>query len=148
MTAQGPPTLAPLPRDAVVAGASLSRGTERNPDAQLKYEKNWYDYTKSPWWDSFEVKAAHARVQGSREAVEFQHIHPRCVEQWLGQPQTADGVIFSGREAAPTGPMSDDVAWAPRALGRHAATARRRERRVRRPVCAHARWSNGDASAG
>ena len=74
MTAQGPPTLAPLSRDAAVAGAGLSRGTERNPDAQLKYEKSRYDYTKSPWWDSLVVKAAHARVQGSREAVEFQHI--------------------------------------------------------------------------
>ena len=74
MTAQGPPTLAPcpLPRDAAVAGAGLS--FKRNPDAELKYEQNRYDYTKSPWWDSFVVKAADARVQGSREAVEFHHI--------------------------------------------------------------------------
>ena len=50
------------------------RSFKRNPDAELKYEQNRYDYTKSPWWDSFVVKADDARVQGSREAVEFHNI--------------------------------------------------------------------------
>ena len=40
----------------------------------LKYEQNRYDYTKSPWWEAFVVKAADARVPGSRESVEFHQI--------------------------------------------------------------------------
>ena len=50
------------------------RDFKRNPAAVLKYEQNRYDYTKSPWWEAFVVKAADARVPGSRESVEFHHI--------------------------------------------------------------------------
>ena len=39
------------------------RDFKRNPAAVLKYEQNRYDYTKSPWWEAFVVKAADARVQ-------------------------------------------------------------------------------------
>ena len=48
------------------------RSFQRNPDAELKYERNRFDHTKSSLWENFVVNAADARVPGSRIAVEFQ----------------------------------------------------------------------------
>ena len=50
------------------------RSFQRNPDAEKKYERNRYEYTKSPWWDNFVLRAADARVPGSRVSVEFHHV--------------------------------------------------------------------------